>query len=61
MHGDVRELPMQASGGDGLLVTPIDTAQPVANTQTAERQKRVRMVFNGWKRMGARACNANPP
>ena len=28
MQGAVRELPMQASGGEGLLDTPIEMAQP---------------------------------
>ncbi|OGA09055.1 MAG: hypothetical protein A3G26_09575 [Betaproteobacteria bacterium RIFCSPLOWO2_12_FULL_65_110] len=31
VQGDVRALPMQASGGDGLLVTPIDITHPAVS------------------------------
>jgi hypothetical protein len=52
MQGDVRELPMQASGGDGLLVTPIDMAHPATR-----RDRQTMIAFNG--RANVRAQDAS--
>jgi hypothetical protein len=56
MQGEVRELPMQASGGDGLLVTPIDIAQPAVS-----RHRKKIVAFNGQQRARATSPEPNPP